>query len=220
MSSNCGKCGVKLGIYEYNHLDNEVVCDYCAEGRIRAENPLPEDSCWKVVEGFDQLKSEKGISLNLLILFVFLFYLILTVLITIHLLRAGRLTFDLIYLPMLPFMTFIFFSKYRGRQKYRVSGHNVIIRSASDQSERVIDLREIKQYTTYRNRHEYRLTLFTDCGETAYIDASYILNFSKIFACVKENLDTINSGKYYTEESEPCGMRVTFVDPEKAALEK
>ncbi len=219
MSSNCRKCGEKLGVYEYNLINNEVVCDYCAEGRIRSKNPLPEDSCWKVVEGFDQLKSAEGVPSNLP-KFLFLLTLIATVLFMIHFLQVDRLTIDVIYVPFCAFLTYTIFLRNQGRENYKIHEHNLIITSASDQSERIVDLRKIERYTDFRSRNEYELTLFVNSGEIFTISAYYMKNFTEIFTCIKQNLDTINSGKYFTKESKSSGMTLTFVDPEKAALEK
>ncbi len=91
MSSNCGKCGAKLGIYEYNRMDSEVVCDNCSEGRTPSNSPLPEDSTLKAVVGFDQLKFAEGIPTKMF-KFAFWFCLIMTVLLTIGFLHDDRLS--------------------------------------------------------------------------------------------------------------------------------
>lgn len=219
MSSNCGKCGVKLGVYEYNRIDNEVVCNYCAEGRIRSENPLPEESCWSVVEGFAQLKSVEGKPSNM-IKFLFLFTLTGTVLIMIHSLQVPRLSIELIHIPLMAIITATLFYRYLGRQSYTVSGHTLTVTSPRDHSERVIDLRKIERYTLFSARGIYRLTLFTHRGITANIDGYDMKNFREVFTTIKQNLDTINSGRYFMKESTPSGMTVTFADPENVRMEK
>ncbi len=219
MSSNCGKCDRKLGIYEYNLVNNEVVCDYCAEGRIQSNNPLPEDSNWKAVVGFDQLKSVDGKPSNMFKILFFI-YLIITVLLVINILHVGQRRIGVIDLSILIIMTYSLFEKKQKRESYKIQEHTLIITSASDHSERVVDLRKVDQYNSFNSNGTYNLTLFTKSGAIAVINAYYIKNCKELFSCIKQNLDTINVGKYFTNVSTLGDMTITFVDPKKVRLEK
>ncbi len=109
------------------------------------------------------------------------------------------------------------FFGYRQIQRYKVCKHKLIIISDYDHLERVIDLRTVNRYNSFNSN---LLTLFTDSRETANINANDIKNFKEIFACIKQNLDTINSGKYYAEETTSAGTALIFVDPAKVRVKK
>jgi hypothetical protein len=213
MSSNCGKCGVKLGVYEYNLVNNEVLCDHCSEGRIRAQNPLPEDSCWKVVEGFEQLKSVMGVPSNRF-KFYYFFSLIMTVLFIIGFLYDRQMSLELISgLICSALMISYSFGTYRRRQHYKVHEHTLIIKAPNGESESVVDLRKIDSYTSVRHRLQYDLTLFTGLVPTANIVWADLKNFKELSTCITQNLDTINVGKYFTKETNSYSTTVTFIDP-------
>ncbi len=218
MSSNCGKCGVKLGIYEFNRMDNKVVCDNCSEGRIPSNSPIPEDSTLKAVVGFDQLKSAEGRPTKMFKI-AFWFCLIMTVLFTIDFLHDGRLSIGIIYIPILAGITYTMFRRDKWRQSYTIREHLLIITSVSDQSESTVDLRKVERYTEFVGQHNCNLTLFIKEGAIAIIFANEIKNYSEIYTCIKQNLDTINVGSYFTKEVVSLGeTTTTFVTSEKVAL--